>query len=437
MTKYTSSIKSIPERVVFSPGDTLNIKNHSFDIVRLLGKGGFGSVYLIKDSVSSVPYALKVLNLWEMIPTEYKSLISRFKNEFELGKGDSDFIVKTFLMDFVEGNPIIIMEYCAKGAIIKNLNLINNEAQYYKLTTQISNALNHIHKNSIVHRDIKPENILMDDKGNFKLCDFGIAARLNNRLTSTDFFGKVKNREIFASVVYSPPEQLDQKKYFKETKPAMDIYSFGITLYFVLSHGHFPFGDYAEFEKNPTSYISNKQNGNGTPLKFYNARLSSIWYNLIETCIDPNPTNRFNSAEDILNLLHDFEMPDTKHSSLSYRTVFGDLIHVNLDMLISRCNKNVLRLGRKNDLGVINDLEMIEGETSYMSKRQATIEKVNDIWYIRDGQSIGLGSGKTWRKSLNGTFVNGVAISPDTATKLISGDIILIGKIEATFFKGV
>lgn len=94
---------------------------------------------------------------------------------------------------------------------------------------QILSAMELAHKHNVIHRDLKPQNILMDEKGNIKIADFGIAVALNqSAITQTN--------SVLGSVHYMSPEQTRGGMVTKQS----DIYSLGIILYEALT-GHVPF----------------------------------------------------------------------------------------------------------------------------------------------------------------------------------------------------
>ena len=95
---------------------------------------------------------------------------------------------------------------------------------------QLTSAIAHAHENQIIHRDIKPQNILMDEEGNVKITDFGIATSL----TATSVIHKTNS--VFGTVHYLSPEQARGGTATKKS----DIYALGIVLYELLT-GELPF----------------------------------------------------------------------------------------------------------------------------------------------------------------------------------------------------
>ena len=130
------------------------------------------------------------------------------------------------------GGAFLVMRWMRGGSLSESLqNGAWSLETAVKLVDQIANALETAHRQGIVHRDLKPGNILLDDTGNAYLTDFGIAKDLASDQSFTaegDFLG---------SPYYITPEQLLNESISSQT----DIYSFGLTLYYLLV-GEKPFG---------------------------------------------------------------------------------------------------------------------------------------------------------------------------------------------------
>src|SRR5699024_5066169 len=131
-----------------------------------------------------------------------------------------------------EGNILyMVMEY-VEGPTLKEYIMENGPLQVDKaieIMKQLTDAIAHAHANGLVHRDIKPQNILVDEYGNVKVTDFGIAVALSaTSLTQTN--------SILGSVHYLSPEQARGGMATRKS----DIYALGIVLYELLT-GEVPF----------------------------------------------------------------------------------------------------------------------------------------------------------------------------------------------------
>jgi serine/threonine protein kinase len=154
----------------------------------LLGKGGYGEVWLVRHKVTGREYAMKALNKRELAKrSQLKNLAQEIGTQKRIVH---DNIIKVY--DFMEDktNIYIIMEYASKGSLFYYIRKKGNieEKEAFKFFIQIASAVNFLHKNSLMHRDIKPENILITSTGTVKLCDFGLCAYYD------------KNRERYRSI---------------------------------------------------------------------------------------------------------------------------------------------------------------------------------------------------------------------------------------------
>ncbi|XP_040611892.1 sperm motility kinase X-like [Mesocricetus auratus] len=124
----------------------------------------------------------------------------------------------------------MVMEHAAGGDLLSHIEEVGclQEEETHCIFTQMACAVNYCHENSIAHRDIKPDNILLDSKGNVKLCDFGLAIRVTSGQRFKGFCGTLEYcaPEIFTDVEYDPQ--------------ANDIWSMGVVLYTMVT-GRFPF----------------------------------------------------------------------------------------------------------------------------------------------------------------------------------------------------
>ncbi|HZU29339.1 MAG TPA: serine/threonine-protein kinase [Bryobacteraceae bacterium] len=203
----------------------------AYEIVRQIGSGGMGSVYLAirADDEFRKYVALKIVRSG----FSAGGLLSRFRRERQiLAALDHPNICKLldagstpegdpwFLMDYVEGSPIDV--YCDSH----NLAI----AERIALFRQVCGAVQYVHQNLVVHRDLKPTNILVTAEGSVKLLDFGIAKILKPefRMTPIDV---TRMDELIMTPAYASPEQLSGQPM----TTASDIYSLGVLLYELLT----------------------------------------------------------------------------------------------------------------------------------------------------------------------------------------------------------
>lgn len=207
----------------------------NYQIIKELGRGGMGAVFLATDKRLDRKVAIKVLQLNNNFTLQQKSeIIARFQKEAKaIAKLSHSNVVG--IHDIGEDNSqhYMVMEFLEGKSIG---NMLEDEGKLpidecVDISIQMCKALSYIHKNSIVHRDIKPDNILIIKDKLVKLTDFGIAQNDTEALRLT------QDGAILGSVMYISPEQL---KNSRDVDNRADIYSFGVTLYQMLT-GKLPF----------------------------------------------------------------------------------------------------------------------------------------------------------------------------------------------------
>ena len=203
--------------------------NGRYKLLDMVGGGGMANVYLARDMILDRDVALKILRMDFNNDDEF---IKRFNREaqsatslvhpnivsiYDVGEdGDIYYIV----MEYVKGLTL-------KQYIQKNFPLSIEES--INIMEQITAAISNAHHNGIIHRDIKPQNILVDEIGNVKITDFGIALALSaTNITQTN--------AVLGSVHYLSPEQARGGMANKKS----DIYSLGIVMFELLT-GRLPF----------------------------------------------------------------------------------------------------------------------------------------------------------------------------------------------------
>lgn len=206
-----------------------------YEIIRYVGKGQFGTVYICKKD--SNEYAMKIFNL-EYVLTEYSmhGENNRIRNEIEALKRVKHKNTINYIDDgsFENNNQkyiYVIMEQ-AKGIELKkyiNENDIPLD-DAINIVNQILDALDCIHKNNIIHRDLKPQNIFIDEDKNIKVLDYGLSKVI-------DFTSITSTGEAIGSPIYMSPEQLVDSKHIDYRS---DYYSLGIILFELLSR-KFPY----------------------------------------------------------------------------------------------------------------------------------------------------------------------------------------------------
>lgn len=189
-----------------------------YKILKKIGSGGFGTVYLAEDTILKTNRAIKVPHRLG-IQTE-KSLQECILQTKLL---DHPNIVKLLTVDIVDSTILMVMEYI-KGTDLESILddkdklEIKTALRYFR---QVLSALEFAHSHKVIHRDIRPSNILINEEDQIKITDFGTSTLLNERQYATTKIG---------SPPYMAPEQFEGKAVL-----ASDIYSAGCLFYEMIS----------------------------------------------------------------------------------------------------------------------------------------------------------------------------------------------------------
>ena len=205
-----------------------------YEIVRELGKGGMGQVYLVRNLISDRIEAMKVL-----LPdlAQQGDLANRFMREIKLLASLDHPNIAALRTAFTADNQLVmIMEYVEGDTLAHRLEFgAFSTADTLNYITQVLNALSYAHGKGIIHRDIKPSNMMLTPQGVVKLMDFGIAR-------STTDLGMTVTGTTMGSLDYMSPEQVKSEP----TDARSDLYSVGVSIYEMVT-GHRMFGATSSF----------------------------------------------------------------------------------------------------------------------------------------------------------------------------------------------
>ncbi len=222
-----SYFQSEDEGIIFAPKYLVAGR---FEIVSVLGKGGMGVVYLVRDQVMSGRQ--KVLKVIRPSLMQSDHAQRRFLHEAEIAQELAHpHIVKTYDLGEDNGVRFLTMEYLMGRSLAEELHACKTLPLHttFQIINQVLNALSYAHQTTI-HRDIKPQNIFLCQDGKAKLLDFGLA-----RVVGSGQF--TQSSAAVGTAVYMAPEQLKGTK----TSPASDLYSLGVVIYECLT-GEMPMG---------------------------------------------------------------------------------------------------------------------------------------------------------------------------------------------------
>ena len=207
------------------------------EILELLGQGGMGTVFKVRQKNLDRLAALKVIPPQAALDPTFSE---RFAREARaLARLNHASIVTVYDQGNQGGFYYLLMEYI-DGPNLRQLMRSERIAprEALAIVPQICDALQYAHDQGIVHRDIKPENVLLDRTGRVKIADFGLAKLLS---TSPADFTLTHTQQVMGTPRYMAPEQIERPS---EVDHRADIYSLGVVIYEMLT-GELPIGRFA------------------------------------------------------------------------------------------------------------------------------------------------------------------------------------------------
>jgi serine/threonine protein kinase len=272
-----------------------------YEVVRLIGEGGMGSVYEVRDPALGQKFALKMLKK-ELVADQ--EAVKRFQREAKTtmalshvnlctvyGFGQSDTGVPYLVMELVSGESL---------SSILEREIFLGTTSAVDIFLQICDALSHAHTNQVMHRDLKPSNVIITGNSRdvfvdqVKVVDFGIAKTLSAS-ASSETNALTQTGDIVGSPLYMSPEQCRGEKL----KQQSDIYSLGCVMYEVLT-GNPPFTG-----PNPVMVIL--QHLNDRPARFNKSLdVPAVLEAIVFKCLEKLPADRYQSIDDLRSDLRAF-----------------------------------------------------------------------------------------------------------------------------------
>jgi serine/threonine protein kinase len=262
-----------------------------YEIIRQIGRGGMGVVYLARQPGLQRLVALKEL---VQVASSDPSVAARFFREAQVASSlSSPSIVSVYEFFEHTGVPYIVMEYVVGGSLRPHIRQLTT-VQAIGVLKGVLSALSHAESHGVVHRDIKPENVLVTGSGAVKLADFGIAKGI--RAVATGQFSTATGN-VSGTPAYMSPEQA----MGEELGPCSDLYSVGVLAYEMLA-GPLPFGP----RDTPMAIMMRQVRDAFPPPQTANPELPAELAGLIEAMTAKAVRDRPQSAADASAVLEQF-----------------------------------------------------------------------------------------------------------------------------------
>ena len=253
-----------------------------YQVIEELGHGGMGKVYKVFDTDIKEKVALKLLRPEIALD---KETIERFSNELKLARKISQRnVCRMFDMGKAEGTTFITMEFVPGEDLKKLIRKMGQVGAGWavSIAKQVCDGLAEAHHLGVVHRDLKPQNIMVDEDGNARIMDFGIARSLSAKsITGAGV--------MIGTPEYMSPEQVEGK----EVDQRSDIYSVGVILFEMVT-GRVPFEGDTPF----TIGVKHKSERPRNPREL-NTQIPEGLSRVILKCLEKDKGKRYQTAEDL------------------------------------------------------------------------------------------------------------------------------------------
>src|SRR6266542_1202279 len=281
-----------------------------FQVLRILGKGGMGTVYLARDSRLERPVALKVLHSEELATDERRA---RFLREARTAAAIRHPNVATiYEVGESEGLPFIVMEYCEGETLAQRIHRRPLEAaEFLSIARQIAAGVAAAHEGAIVHRDLKAANVIIEPSGQVKILDFGLAKALNR--DSVPLSIDTTTGQFFGTLHYLSPEQARGQPADERS----DLFSLGIVFY-QMATGQLPFNADA-----PLMVLDKIRDAEPEPFVALDSAFPPAATKIIGKLLQKNPADRYQNARDLLIDLEELDTPTVRHSLTHSRSAIG------------------------------------------------------------------------------------------------------------------
>jgi len=250
-----------------------------FNLIRLLGKGSFGSVWLARDDELDRMVAIKVPRFRQLGPDETEQFLREARAAAQLRHPN---IVGVHEIGR-EGDALYIVSDYIGGVTLRErlVGLRPSAREAAELAAKVADALHHAHQAGVIHRDLKPSNIMIDTQGEPHLMDFGLARREGGEPTLT------RDGQVLGTPAYMPPEQARGESHRADCRS--DVYSLGVILYEMLT-GEVP------FRGNPSMLAYQIVHDDPPSLRKFDQKVPRELETICLMCLNKNPESRYATA---------------------------------------------------------------------------------------------------------------------------------------------
>ena len=392
-----------------------------YSLVRFLGSGSFGEVWLAHDIYTNRDVALKIYLTLD--PAGVEEFQCEYSNTIDLS---NPYLLTPEHFDVYNRRPFLVMKYCEQGSSSKLSGHIS-EDQLWKFIQDVSQGLDALHSQAdpIVHQDIKPDNILIDSNGRFLINDFGISKKLRATMR------RQSQRDVSSGAMpYMAPERFESRPRL-ETKS--DVWSLGASIY-ELATGELPF-----------SGFGGAMQRNGAEMPDLGSKYSSQLNLLMQRCLAANLQQRPTAKEIV-------QWAKTKSIPLSTKTINNQGIPNTIQTPRTTVVENQ-KSGTKNNsflilLGIIiivgiaiafwyNNSSSSENNQLEDTTQNESINDLNNINGLNTPQDLVLSSSSIIINGYNCHFYKGAFYYKNDIYPVMVAFLFNNNKIERVIYKNV
>jgi len=259
-----------------------------YKLLKKLGQGGMGEVYLAEDTKLGRNAAIKVLSKQLAGKSDF---VQRFYREARaMAKMNHDNAVSVYDVDEEHGFHYVAMEFVDGKSMQRWMDQLGKLCigDALHVVLRCAEALRVAHDQKMIHRDIKPDNIMLTSKGKVKVADFGLAKATDDDMSMT------QSGAGLGTPYYMAPEQARNAKY---VDCRCDVYALGVTLYYFIT-GKLPFSGQSVLE-----IITNKEKGQFTPARRLNPEVTERLDLIIDKLMSKDVNARCKDCAEVINLL--------------------------------------------------------------------------------------------------------------------------------------